>query len=157
MDIAITISKIKHDKKDYFLCTLNDIGSYKETTRNLQEKIEQEREKLTTTIKSIIRTQKLFEKLHIMPSFFREMWQCKEEEVLIQKIVHLMCHASGLQYSSTTVLLSDGEFLQVKSSSTPQPLQRFHLEKQHRLAQAFRKEEKLFFLKPENSSSPLFR
>ena len=144
VDIAITISKINHDKKHYFLCTLYDVGAYKETTRGLQEKIDQEREKFSTTIKSIIRTQKLFEKLHIMPSFFREMWNCKEEEVLIQKIVHLMCHASGLQYSATTILLSEGEFLQVKSSSEPQPLQRFHLKKQHRLAQVFRGEEKLF-------------
>lgn len=147
VDIAITITKIEHDKINYLLCTFYDIGCFKEINQCLHEKIDKEREKLTTTIKSIIRTQQLLEKLHVMPSFFKEIWKCKDSEFLSQKIVHLMCHETGLKYSAATILLIDDEFLEVKSSSQTQALQRFHLEKQHKLAQVFREGKKLFFPK----------
>ncbi|WP_372369584.1 PAS domain-containing protein [Candidatus Uabimicrobium sp. HlEnr_7] len=143
-DVEIVIRKISHNKKMYFLCTFHDISCFKESDRNLRNKIQEEHEKTVKTVKGIIRNRLFLEKIHVAPVFLREIRKCKETDTLVQKVVHLMCHSSGLQYASANILLIEGDFLQVKYSNTSQPLQRFHLQKQHKLAQVFRGEKKIF-------------
>ncbi|BBM82366.1 PAS domain S-box protein [Candidatus Uabimicrobium amorphum] len=142
-DIEIAIRKIAHSKKHYFLCTFHDISCFKESDRNLQSKIQEEQEKTLKTVKGIIRNRLLLEKIHVAPVLLREICKCKDVDTLAQKTVKLMCHGSGLQYASVNILLAEGEFLQVKHSNTSQPLQKFHLQKQHKFAQVFRGETKI--------------
>ena len=141
--VEIAVVDFGNKRKKSYLWTFRDISAHKEFEQQLREKIARERQKVAQTAKGVIRNQKLLEKLHRGPAVFRELWKCKDEETLMQKAVNVMVLKQGLGYDSVTVLLREGQFLQVKASNRSHALQRFHIEKQHKFAQVYRGEKEI--------------
>ncbi len=143
MEVVVTIKKQTTKKKSSLLCTFRNIEAQREFEQELRDKLEEEKRKAGETVKGIIQTKQLLEKLYRAPNVLRELWSCQKEQNLLDKMVAMMCHEKGLNYANATILLKEGDYLVVRAAHKKQALHRFNLSKDHKFAQVFRGEKKI--------------
>jgi PAS domain S-box-containing protein len=137
-EAEVMICKIRMNGKHLYLCLWRDQSARKDREAELRQKASQEQSKAAAMAQNILPFGQMLEKLRTLPICLQELGKCTTIAASMEKAVSLMCHQQGCHYAHAAVLLRQGDYLELACASRPWPIRRFHLQKQHKLAQVAR-------------------